>query len=630
MSTEEVADWVRQAQAGDAEAFGRLVVEFQDVVTALCVGALGDLDLARDAAQEAFVTALGSLGGLREPQAFPAWLFRVARTCARRVGGAGRPQVGPLVQEPVGEEDPSSDRTDAEVVRAALGQLRPADRTVLALAYLGGYPQAAIAEFLSVPVSTVKKRAFDARRRLKGLLPMVEATLGSRRPSGTPAFSNVVLLYAAIRRGDAEEVTALIGADASLVEAEETWDVAEGRAAGLVFPRRATPLVRAAEAGHLAIVEALLAAGAAVDGPCGCETGETPLWAATVNGHTEVVARLLAAGADPNRQAGPGLTGLHVAARRGRHDLAELLLAHGADPELADGTGRTARQWAEAARPASAAPAGGIVPVGIKALDLFAPLPRSGLVCWHGSYGLGQQVLLAEIATALAPAGITWVGFECDLLDRIELAHLRDEAGLAEAGFTVNLLPPDLSVDDEAALLEAAIAGAERRAVLSPQTLVLVDHPARTAALEAYLPRLKGNPAFLTTIFLTPRFGAGEPPERPPAGFDAQVVLDPERLRRRFLPAVDLQRSSTVGYPSDRHRDIADRARQVLRAGGPLAERVDAYLTQPLRVGEPFLGQVAAPVPVEALLDDVAALLAGRHSDRAAQDLMYGGRLAPA
>ena len=298
MGTGQIAQWVRQAQDGDRAAFGCLVAEFQDLIGAVCLGHLGDPERARDAAQDTFVTALGAIQSLREPQAFVAWLLKLARTACRRQ------RVRREAELPADVADPAPGcpgEADAVVlVRAGLAALRPPDRMVLALAYLGGYSQPEIAQFLGVPVSTVKKRAFDARRRLRGVLPMVQASLEAHRPSRSPQFSNTVLLYAAIHRADTAAVAHLVEDDPALVEVEETWAVDEGRAAGLAWPGRATPLIRAAEAGHLDIVDVLLGAGAAVDGQCKCETGESALWAAVANGRAAVAARLLQAGADPN------------------------------------------------------------------------------------------------------------------------------------------------------------------------------------------------------------------------------------------------------------------------------------------------------------------------------------------
>ena len=83
MGTDQVDEWVRSAQGGDRAAFGCLVEEFQDLISAVCLGHLGDPERARDAAQDTFVSALGAIKSLREPRAFVAWLLKLARTAWR-------------------------------------------------------------------------------------------------------------------------------------------------------------------------------------------------------------------------------------------------------------------------------------------------------------------------------------------------------------------------------------------------------------------------------------------------------------------------------------------------------------------------------------------------------------------
>ena len=115
-----------------------------------------------------------------------------------------------------------------------------------------------------------------------------------------------------------------------------------------------TALHRAAEEGHLAVVEQLLAAGAevnawaAISGGEGYGAGWTPLHGAAVKGHLAVVERLLAAGAEVNTVASSAWTArisgtaLHQAAAQGHVAIVERLLTAGTDAHLEDGGGRTA------------------------------------------------------------------------------------------------------------------------------------------------------------------------------------------------------------------------------------------------------------------------------------------------
>ena len=55
-------------------------------------------------------------------------------------------------------------------VLTALEQLPAEQRTVLEMAYFGGYTQARIAEELGIPLGTVKTRTLAAMRKLNRLL----------------------------------------------------------------------------------------------------------------------------------------------------------------------------------------------------------------------------------------------------------------------------------------------------------------------------------------------------------------------------------------------------------------------------------------------------------------------------
>ena len=76
------AELVREAQAGDREAFGRLVEQFERTVYAICLSRLGNASEALEMTQEVFLHAMKRLGQLREPERFAGWLKQMTHRMA--------------------------------------------------------------------------------------------------------------------------------------------------------------------------------------------------------------------------------------------------------------------------------------------------------------------------------------------------------------------------------------------------------------------------------------------------------------------------------------------------------------------------------------------------------------------
>lgn len=96
-----------------------------------------------------------------------------------------------------------------------------------------------------------------------------------------------------------------------------------------------SPLFKAAEAGHLAIVLELLDHHADPNWQVAktAVAGQSALFKAAEAGHLAVVTTLLARGADPNLRAKNGQTALYLACLRGRNAVVKALLDGGADPD---------------------------------------------------------------------------------------------------------------------------------------------------------------------------------------------------------------------------------------------------------------------------------------------------------
>lgn len=192
----------RVARADKDQAFAEIVHRFQDLAYACAYAVLGDFHLAEDAAQEAFLTAWRNLDQLRKPEAFPGWFKRIVLTqCNRQTRGKRLDTATLEVAASVsaaGSDPATAYESKEERARmlVAIHKLPEHERMVTMLFYVGDYSQQEIAAFLEIPVTTVKKRLFSARGRLRErMLEMVRETLQEQRPSHDERFAETVALF---------------------------------------------------------------------------------------------------------------------------------------------------------------------------------------------------------------------------------------------------------------------------------------------------------------------------------------------------------------------------------------------------------------------------------------------------
>lgn len=79
------ASLLARARNGDREATDALIRRYLRDVYDLTARVLGDRDLAEDAAQDAFVNAVGALHRFRGESSFRTWLLRIALNAARSI-----------------------------------------------------------------------------------------------------------------------------------------------------------------------------------------------------------------------------------------------------------------------------------------------------------------------------------------------------------------------------------------------------------------------------------------------------------------------------------------------------------------------------------------------------------------
>ena len=168
------AELLELVAGGDRAAFEDLYRRYARAVLGLALRRLGDRGRAEEAVQETFASIWRSASSYR-PKRGPGapWLYAVAR---HAVVDRFRARTEPAAEAP---EEASSEAGPAERAEAsfvswrvhrALEELPQTERTVIELAYWGGLSQSEVAEYLNVPLGTVKTRTRSGLHRLADLL----------------------------------------------------------------------------------------------------------------------------------------------------------------------------------------------------------------------------------------------------------------------------------------------------------------------------------------------------------------------------------------------------------------------------------------------------------------------------
>ena len=178
--------------AGEQSAYEMLVIRYEKAALAAARSVIGNAELARDAAQDAFITAWMKLNCLREPGKYGPWVCRIAGNCARNMAARfrsflsldeleerayfarpslsedGADERGPLFSEP--SEDPAGTvirQEEKELLWEKMEILSERIKTVLRMHYFGGLSVAEIAGRLGLSEGTVKWQLHDGRKKLR-------------------------------------------------------------------------------------------------------------------------------------------------------------------------------------------------------------------------------------------------------------------------------------------------------------------------------------------------------------------------------------------------------------------------------------------------------------------------------
>ena len=177
MDEQQIIILVQRAQAGDHDAFGELVQQFEATVFGTVLRRLRNRSEAREVTQDVFIQAFRKLSQLREPERFAGWLRQIAvRMSINRA--VRRPREIVFSPETFNAFKSSPDTAldnllrneRAHEVHGGLNRLREVDRQTLIAFYFEGQSIKQMSDATNRPIGTIKRRLHTARNRLRDQL----------------------------------------------------------------------------------------------------------------------------------------------------------------------------------------------------------------------------------------------------------------------------------------------------------------------------------------------------------------------------------------------------------------------------------------------------------------------------
>jgi RNA polymerase sigma-70 factor (ECF subfamily) len=188
-------DLVRRYLSGDGGAFGTLVERHERRMYNLALRMTGREEDARDATQDAFLTALRKLSSFRGEAAFTTWMHRVTVNACYDL--LRKRQRAPLLDRGQDERErgpeppPSPDHatsSDLSIdVQRALLHVPEDFRAVMILHDVQDLPYEQVAAIVGVPVGTVKSRLHRGRVALARAMGLTESEVRERPDAAGPS-----------------------------------------------------------------------------------------------------------------------------------------------------------------------------------------------------------------------------------------------------------------------------------------------------------------------------------------------------------------------------------------------------------------------------------------------------------
>lgn len=167
---------VVKASLGDESAFSELYAQCYNDLYKFAVYTLGNKEDAADVVSDTFVDIWKGLPGIKKPEAFGAWAFRIiSLRCKHEIGNLVKRRntynIEELIETPAETSlDVEENISESTALAFALGKLEAEERMIVVLSVLYGYTNKEIGEMLGKPQGTVSSKLHRTYIKLREYL----------------------------------------------------------------------------------------------------------------------------------------------------------------------------------------------------------------------------------------------------------------------------------------------------------------------------------------------------------------------------------------------------------------------------------------------------------------------------
>lgn len=157
-------EWVREARAGDSEAFSKLYETVYKDLYKFALYTLKNTYDAEDIVSETVIAAWQEIPRLRREEAFHSWIFRILTNKCKKRLKQYREKTVQIQEEHLCEEWDVCQELD---VRKAFFQLSDEERLILSMNLFGGYSSKEIGKELKMKDNTVRTKQRRALKKME-------------------------------------------------------------------------------------------------------------------------------------------------------------------------------------------------------------------------------------------------------------------------------------------------------------------------------------------------------------------------------------------------------------------------------------------------------------------------------